>query len=210
MNERKTNPKACPPCERYDWNPLDYHQTYCVSQAALTAIASLAMFENDIRQAVADEMKLLPIIEIALSHRHIGVRYAACQCIRAISRGIAVLRTNLVDTGIGMLVFGILKKEDEDRRVLSAALSAVCNIVNDFSPLKQVSTARIFNRVGFMFRVQVYIDEGLLPRLMQLIECGEPTLRLSALWAIKNVLTRSSRAVKQSVIDTIGWPRLFQ
>lgn len=29
----------------------------------------------------------------------------------------------------------------EDRRVLSAALAAVCNIVNDFSPLRPVSTS---------------------------------------------------------------------
>ncbi len=104
----------------------------------MTAVASMAMLDNDIRRAVTDEMKLLPIIEIALAHRHIGVRYSACQCIRSISRGIAVLRTNLVDTGLGMAVFEIFKKEDEDRRVLSAALSAVCNIVNDFSPLKPV------------------------------------------------------------------------
>lgn len=96
------------------------------------------MSENDIRRAITDEYKLLPTIGVALSHRHVGVRYAACQCIRAVARGISVLRTNLVDSGLGMKVFEIFKKEDEDRRVLSAALFAVCNIVNGFSPLKPV------------------------------------------------------------------------
>lgn len=45
-----------------------------------------------------------------------------------------------MDSGLGMTVFQIFKKEDEDRRVLSAALSSVCNIVNEFSPLRPVST----------------------------------------------------------------------
>ncbi|KAF9030867.1 ARM repeat-containing protein [Hymenopellis radicata] len=160
-------------------------------EAALTAVASMAMLDNDIRRAVTDEMKLLPVIEIALAHRHIGVRYSACQCIRSISRGIAVLRTNLVDTGLGMAVFEIFKKEDEDRRVLSAALSAVCNIVNDFSPLKPV-----------------FIQRGLIPRLIQLVECGDPTLRLSAVWAIKNALSKSLYNDKKEVLALIGGARL--
>lgn len=96
------------------------------------------MFDNDIRRSLTDDLKLLPTIHVSLSHRHVGVRYAACQCIRALSRAVAVLRTNLVDSGLGMVVFQVFKKEDEDRRVLSAALSAVCNIVNEFSPLRPV------------------------------------------------------------------------
>jgi hypothetical protein len=37
----------------------------------------------------------------------------------------------------------------EDARVLSAALSAVCNIVNDFSPLRPVSSLGIFETPRF-------------------------------------------------------------
>lgn len=97
------------------------------------------------------------------------------------SRGVSVLRTSVVDTGLGIDVLRIVLGQplsarvggggassssgantapgaragdaevkwpaadvpvadgdilrDEDRRVLGAALSAVCNIVNDFSPL---------------------------------------------------------------------------
>jgi hypothetical protein len=60
--------------------------------------------------------------------------------VRALSRAVAVLRTNIVDSGLGMAVFQIFKKDaDEDRRVTAAALAAVCNIVNEFSPLRPVS-----------------------------------------------------------------------
>jgi hypothetical protein len=191
-------------------------------QAALTAIAAISLFDNDIRRFLASpasfslplpssstqsqpsnldgthtpptttnnnnnsatpsnttatsssssNLPFLPLIHTALHHRHVGTRYAACQCVRALSRGVAVLRTNIVDSGLGMRVFGVFNRgvrvsvgvgeaggeeeekrgsagaelgkegeeveEVEDRRVLGAALAAVCNIVNEFSPLRPV------------------------------------------------------------------------
>jgi armadillo repeat-containing protein 8 len=59
--------------------------------------------------------------------------------VRVLSRAVAIIRTNIVDSGLGATVFQIFKKEDEDRNVTNAALLAVCNIVNDFSPLRPVS-----------------------------------------------------------------------
>lgn len=54
-------------------------------------------------------------------------------------------------------VDGKLKLFNEDRRVLSAALSAVCNIVNDFSPLRPVSSSSLF-----WLGLQLMLDEDLL------------------------------------------------
>lgn len=83
-------------------------------------------------------ISIIPTILASLSHRHVGVRFAACQCVRVLGRAVAVIRTNIVDSGLGTTVFGIFKKEGEDRRVTNAALAAVCNIVTDFSPLRPV------------------------------------------------------------------------
>ncbi|KAJ7590838.1 ARM repeat-containing protein [Mycena floridula] len=160
-------------------------------EAALTAVASIALFDNDIRRSITDDLQLLRPISVSLGHRHNGVRYAACQCIRVLSRAVAVLRTNIVDTGLGLAVFEIFKKENEDRRVLSAALSAVCNIVNEFSPLKSI-----------------YLEQGLMPRLVQLLGNGDSTLRLSALWAVKNLLRKTSLETKREVMEQLGWTRL--
>lgn len=88
---------------------------------------------------MTDNLRLIPVILASLSHRHVGVRFAACQCVRVLSRAVAVIRTNIVDSGLGLTVFEIFKKEDEDRHITNAALSAVCNIVNEFSPLRPVS-----------------------------------------------------------------------
>lgn len=49
-----------------------------------------------------------------------------------------VLRTNIVDSGLGMAILSLFKKREEDPNVTNAALSAVCNIVIDFSPLRPV------------------------------------------------------------------------
>ncbi|KAJ7231254.1 armadillo-type protein [Mycena rebaudengoi] len=162
-------------------------------EAALTAIAALSLFDNTIRRAVTDTHCLLPAIQMSLSHRHVGIRYALCQCVRALSRAVAVLRTNIVDSGLGMSVFTILKKVDEDRRVTGAALAAVCNIVNEFSPLRPI-----------------YLDMGLMPRLVQLLGCGDPELHLSALWAVKNVLRKTSGETKRDVMNHLGWARMAE
>jgi hypothetical protein len=103
------------------------------------AIAALSLFDNETRREFTDNAQLVAAIGVSLNHQHVGVRYAGCQCVRALSRAVSVIRTNVVDTGIGKTVFQILKKSDEDRRVTHAALLAICNLVNEFSPLRPVS-----------------------------------------------------------------------
>ena len=108
-------------------------------QAALRAIAALCLFDHDPRIEVVDNLHMNPTILASLSHRHVGVRYAACQCVRVLGRAVKVIRTNISDSGLGTSVFQIFKKQDEDRNVTNAALSAMCNIVTEFSPLRLVS-----------------------------------------------------------------------
>ena len=104
----------------------------------MTTIAALSLWNNDIRREVTDNTHLIDIINASLSHSHVGVRYAACQCVRALSRLVAVVRTSLLDSGLGIKVYRVFLKEDEDRRVTFAASSVICNLVNDFSPLRTV------------------------------------------------------------------------
>ncbi|KAJ6617124.1 armadillo-type protein [Mycena sp. CBHHK59/15] len=178
---------------RTDWEEDESDSVAALREASLTAIAAISLFDNTIRRNVTDDLRLLPTLLISLSHRHVGIRYAACQCVRALSRAVAVLRTNIVDSGLGIAVFQIFKKEGEDRRVTAAALAAVCNIVNEFSPLRPI-----------------YLDLGLMPRLVQVLGCGDPTLRLSALWAVKNLLRKTSGETKRDVMNHLGWQRLAE
>ncbi|KZT09593.1 ARM repeat-containing protein [Laetiporus sulphureus 93-53] len=163
----------------------------CLREAALTAVAMLSLFNDDIRCAVAGQLGLIPAIQISLSHPHIGIRYAACQCVRAISRSVAVLRTNMIDSGLGMAAYQVFQKQVEDRRITFAASSVVCNLVNECSPLRTM-----------------LLEEGLLDRLKQLLNSEEQALRVNALWAMKNLLYHSSLQVKRDVMRAIRWENL--
>ena len=45
---------------------------------------------------------------------------------QALSRSVAVTRTPLVDSGLGAVLSVVFTKNDEGRRVVHAALAAVC------------------------------------------------------------------------------------
>lgn len=113
------------------------------------AIAGLSLIDPEVRRKVSDAMMLLPAIRISLNHPRANVRFAACQCVRALSRAVAVLRTSIIDSGLGMAIFEMFRRKDEDRRVTYAALSAVINLLNDFSPLRQVYSLVFTPVLGF-------------------------------------------------------------
>ncbi|KAH9930763.1 ARM repeat-containing protein [Fomitopsis serialis] len=171
-----------------EWQEDELESISCLREAAFMAVAAISLFHDKIRCQVTDGLGLVPAIQVSLSHPHLGVRYAACQCVRSISRSVAVLRTNIVDSGVGMAAYRLFQKQDEDRQVTFAASSVVCNLVNECSPLRNV-----------------LIDQGLLPRLVQLFHSGDSNLRLNALWAVKNLLYHASSDVKRRVMDAIGW-----
>ncbi|KAI0077112.1 ARM repeat-containing protein [Panus rudis PR-1116 ss-1] len=174
-----------------EWDEDEPESVSALREAAFTCIAAIALFDNDIRCEVTGNLRLVPCIQASLTHRHVGVRWSACQCVRALSRAVAVLRTNVVDTGLGLAVFGVFMKQDEDKRVMFAASAAVCNLMNDFSPLRPV-----------------LLEQGVVPRLVQLLGSDDPGLRLNAVWCFKNLLYKSTVDIKRKVMDGIGWHEL--
>ncbi|TFY76979.1 hypothetical protein EWM64_g7033, partial [Hericium alpestre] len=121
-----------------EWDEDEADSICCLREAALTSIAVLALANDDIRRDITDNMKLVPTISTSLAHRHAGIRYAAC---------------HLVDSGLGTTLFQRLLKEDEDHRVTYAALTAICNLINEYSPLRQINYLWFTNRIfvaGFL------------------------------------------------------------
>ncbi|TFL04249.1 armadillo-type protein [Pterulicium gracile] len=183
---KEITPVNAPP----DWDEDEPESIACLREGALMAIASLSLSSEEIRRTITDSLDLIPLITTSITHHYVGVRYAACQCVRALSRAIAALRTNIMDSGLGLMVFEIFKKEEEDRRVTATALMVVCNLVNEHSPLRAVC-----------------VEQGMLPRLVHLLDTGEPTLRLNALWALKNFVGKSTFGDKQEVVRHLTWER---
>ncbi|KAG6334987.1 hypothetical protein ID866_4101 [Astraeus odoratus] len=174
-----------------DWEIDEPEYTVLLREAALKAIAAISLFDKPIKREVADTHGLIPVIQACLTQKSVGVRCSACHCLRSLSRDAAVIRTNITDSGAGMAIYGIFKKEDEDVRVTAIALSTVCNLVNEFSPLRRVM-----------------LEDGLLPRLMQLLSMDNQEIRVGVLWAIKNLLVKSILATKEMTMSHLGWSRL--
>ena len=117
-------------------------------QAALTALASISLFEETIRSEMSGSLNLLPVITTCLQHPYIGVRYGAILCLRALSRSVSVLRTSILDSGAGNCLCEIIQKPDEDPRLINIAMTGICNLVNNFSPLRKVSNKRMSLKGG--------------------------------------------------------------
>lgn len=143
-----------------------------VRESTLRAIAALVPFKDEYRKALIDRgvvpyivesLKPIPERPMARSgekpdnsdHRTNGnsaripgfgdnpvsVMIAACGAIRHLSRSVSILRTTLIDNGVVIPVFDLLQHPDIDVQI--AATATVCNLVMDFSPMREVNFHKI-------------------------------------------------------------------
>jgi hypothetical protein len=161
------------------------------SQSALLAVAALSLQEEDLRRGVVDA-GLLPAIVGSLRDTSVGVRAAACQCVRALSRSVNILRTSLVDAGAAVPLFELLR-EDEDDLVKITATAAVSNLLLDFSPMKKA-----------------LLERSAIPRLVDLTHSSSNPVRYNSLTALKNVVYWAPASLKQHVAETLGWDWLVR
>lgn len=187
-------------------------------EGALLALAALAFQYEPTRSLIADASPpVLPLVCSALSHPSYGVRAAACQLARALSRTIAILKTSLVDSGVGEEVVETLRREvarrqDEGGEVTAefdvtaeeelgdrawtvevAATATICNLVTDFSPL----------------RAKLVMSGG-VELLVSLTSSSYEPLALNALWALKNLTYHASETLKADVVRALSWRRLAE
>ncbi|KAL1409900.1 hypothetical protein Q8F55_003899 [Vanrija albida] len=191
-------------------------------EAVLIALAALAFNHEPTRSLIADASPpVLPLVCAALSHPSYGVRAAACSLARALSRTVAIVRTSIVDSGVGEEVVAALKREVTRRRaepsdgpidpegddgmdisleeelgdrswtVEVAATATICNLVTNFSPLKDKLLAN-----------------GGLELLVELTASSHEPLALNALWALKNVTYHAGEPLKADVMTALGWDTL--
>jgi hypothetical protein len=112
-----------------------------VVQGILLSIASLAALLEPHRRFILDAHLLPPILQ-SLSHPLVGVRAAACHCLRGLSRSVNVLRTDLVDQGAEEKLVWLLR-EEENEVVKVTASAAVANLLLEFSPMRNVRSLRL-------------------------------------------------------------------
>jgi hypothetical protein len=147
-------------------SPLLAHKIK-VRESTLKAIAALVPFKDEYRKAIVDQgitpyvvesMNPNPSKPMPKFHEKsdknvnsqnedevrrgygvnpINVLIAACGALRALSRSVSILRTTLIDNGVAMPAFRLLRHPDV--KVQIAATGCVINLVTDISPMREVS-----------------------------------------------------------------------
>ncbi|BGP37142.1 hypothetical protein JCM10450v2_001048 [Rhodotorula kratochvilovae] len=161
-----------------------------VREGLFLCVATIAALSEPHRRLVLDQY-LLSYILFGLSYPTVGVRAAACHCVRALSRSVNVLRTDLVEAHAEEQLVRLLR-EDENEVVKITAVAAVANLLLDFSPMRPV-----------------LVEAGCIPRMCQLItKSSNPALQLNAMWAIKNATYQSTAEFKRGVLSSLTWADL--
>ncbi|XP_021682977.2 uncharacterized protein LOC110666697 isoform X1 [Hevea brasiliensis] len=117
----------------------------------------------------------------ALTHDSAGVRTAACICIRSVTRSIKNLCAGYFMNEV--LVIPLVQLlNDSLVSVQVAALGAISNILVDFTTGKST-----------------FVQCGALKQLIQLSKSMESTVRLNALWALKNMVFLADDRCKEGI-----------
>ncbi|EGC37648.1 hypothetical protein DICPUDRAFT_149720 [Dictyostelium purpureum] len=161
-----------------------------LKENSLTAIAVLCSQREDSRKQVVDA-KIIPQIISSLNSSNYAIRAAACNCTKSLSRSIKQLRTSLFDCTIATPLLKLL--DDPSLEVRVSASATLCNLVLDFSPMKQA-----------------VLDNGILQKLVQLIfEPHDFKIRLNCIWALKNLLYMAEPSLKESAMKELGYDKLI-
>lgn len=192
-----------------------------VRESTLKAIASLVPFKDEYRKAIVDQGVIPYIVESMSQHpgkptpkggeksdtavngssgeevaqgygtNPVNVLIAACGAVRALSRSVSILRTSLVDNGVAVPIFNLLKHPDIEVQI--AATATVCNLVTDVSPMRDVIT-----------------EKGVLKILCEHAHSMNAKLRLNALWALKHFVHSVSNDMKRLCLEELGQGWLVQ
>ncbi|XP_044482367.1 armadillo repeat-containing protein 8 isoform X3 [Mangifera indica] len=135
-------------------------------------------------------LQVLNLVIDALAHDSAHVRTAACICLRSVSRSIKNLSAgNFMNESVVIPLVRLLN--DPSSFVQVAALGAISNVV-----------------VDFMTRRSTFIRCGGVKQLVQLSKSMDATIRLNALWALRNLVFLAENKCKEGVFSELTAPLL--
>uniref|UniRef100_A0A1D1YR12 Armadillo repeat-containing protein 8 n=1 Tax=Anthurium amnicola TaxID=1678845 RepID=A0A1D1YR12_9ARAE len=126
--------------------------------------------------------KVLNVVADALKHDSTNVRVAACTCITSISRSVKNLFAGHLANDLIVIPLVELLHDSSDH-VKVAALKAICNVVVDFKDRKTV-----------------FVQRECVKQLVQLSKSMDYTLRLNAVWGLRNLMFHSDKMGKEGVL----------
>ena len=143
-----------------------YH-VMVIREAALIALGAMATIKDDYRKTIIENGVVPLVIEslkppnstpsnskglksstdqsLAMTASIINssaVLVAACGAARGLTRSVSTLRTSLIDAGLAPPIFALLRHHD--MKVQVAATAVICNLMLEFSPMRDVRLHLIF------------------------------------------------------------------
>lgn len=209
-----------------------------VRESTLSAIAAMVPLKDEYRKALIDEGAVPFIVESMKTNpskptasaadkaenqrehtedgpesthgygtNPISVLIAACHAVRALSRSVSILRTVLIDHGVAMPLVNLLQHADIDVQI--AATAAVCNLVLDFSPMREVCSFKQ-NKSRKLTDLQTISEAGIVTILCKHAHSTNAKLKLNALWALKHLVLSTGNDVKKNCLRELGHGWLAQ
>ena len=184
--------------------PEIQHLMQC-RKSALDAVAAIAATEDEYRKAVIesgvstciiDSLKPFPAdyftTQVASREKITpkdgntkAVILASCDAARSLSRSVSLLRTSLIDAGVAKPTFALLKHPDPE--IVIAATDLICNLIIDFSPMRED-----------------LMSSGAMRTLTEHARQSEMRLRLSSMWALKHLVLYAPRDIKIQCLEELG------
>ena len=134
------------------------HHVLQMRESVLIALAALATAKDEYRKSIIENGVVPFVIESLKPHNMASadgvveagvpvgktsvtgnptkVLLAACGTSRALSRSVSTLRTSLIDAGLAAPLYTLLRHEDIEVQI--AATAVICNLVLEFSPMREV------------------------------------------------------------------------
>ena len=150
-------------------SPLAYHVTR-MREEVLKGLAAIASLKDEYRKEIIENGVVPFVIESLRPSNVVGVSsgvpelrreasnerknlpgnphaviLAACAAARGLSRSVSTLRTSLMDAGLAAPLFVLL--QDQEMEIQIAATAVICNLVLEFSPMREVGIGSSLSRV---------------------------------------------------------------
>ncbi|KAI3705449.1 hypothetical protein L1987_75687 [Smallanthus sonchifolius] len=152
-------------------------------EGMLMILANLCSNLECCRSVLLQSPKLhtINIITDALSHAIMDVRFAACICLKNISRSVKYLSAGHFMTEAVVIPL-IQLLYDTSTTVQVAALRAISNLVIDFTMHKSL-----------------FVQNGGVKQLVELSKSMDSTVRLNAVWALRNLMFLVDNRCKEGI-----------
>ncbi|XP_067928125.1 armadillo repeat-containing protein 8-like [Watersipora subatra] len=177
--------------ERVNGCPIKPAQRDKLHEACLSAYASLAANDEDIRKRIIETDKTMDQMGRGLNSQSVGLQLAAVRCLHSLSRSVQQLRTSFQDHPVWKPLMMMLRTDSCDE-LLNVASSTLCNLLLEFSPNKEA-----------------IVDLGAVDLLVYLTFSQKVPLRLNAVWGLMNMAFQADQKVKAELIRVLGSDQLF-